>query len=374
MGFKKNIFHVWINTFGWKTTRKLILFQSDDWGSQRMPSKEVYNILNNNINNLKLHSCAYSLYDSLEDYTDVENLLNTLNKFKDNNGSSPCFTLNFLTANPDFSRIAENNFDSYFHMDLDTSYGKYGDSPKMLLFKGIKNGLIEAQFHGREHLNTTSWLELLKKNKDIRSAAESGFYFLSFANLKSLNIPYLASFIMYGEQSVKNQTNVFNEGLELFESFFAFKATSFIAPVYVMNAHLMEDLRISSIKSIQGLYREVEMSSSGIISQGKRRSVLNENRQINLIRNCFFEPSLNASKDWVNEVLKEIEIAFRLNKPAIICTHRLNYIGKLDKKNASKNLILLEDLISKILKKWHDAEFINTEKLSNLISSDSNVL
>lgn len=30
---------------GWKTSRKIIVIESDDWGSIRMPSKEVYNSL-----------------------------------------------------------------------------------------------------------------------------------------------------------------------------------------------------------------------------------------------------------------------------------------------------------------------------------------
>lgn len=33
---------------GWKTNRKIVVFESDDWGSIRMPSRRIYeNCLNN---------------------------------------------------------------------------------------------------------------------------------------------------------------------------------------------------------------------------------------------------------------------------------------------------------------------------------------
>jgi hypothetical protein len=95
----------------------------------------------------------------------------------------------------------------------------------------------------------------------------------------------------------------------------------------------------------------------------------NQYNQIQLVRNCFFEPSTNERINWVDECLSQIGIAFKYRKPAIISTHRLNYIGGLDLSNRSKNLTLLSNLIKGILLKWPDVEFQNNSTVvKNLIN------
>ena len=37
--------NLYINKMGFHTERKIVVFESDDWGSIRMPSKEVFNHL-----------------------------------------------------------------------------------------------------------------------------------------------------------------------------------------------------------------------------------------------------------------------------------------------------------------------------------------
>jgi len=94
-----------------------------------------------------------------------------------------------------------------------------------------------------------------------------------------------------------------------------------------------------------------------------------------MTRNAFFEPGSwehPASKDWVNDCLKEIEIAFRWQKPAIISSHRVNYIGWLNPKNRSNGLQKLDELLKKIIKAWPDVEFMTTTELGNLIAGQQN--
>jgi hypothetical protein len=88
--------------------------------------------------------------------------------------------------------------------------------------------------------------------------------------------------------------------------------------------------------------------------------------QIALSRNGGFEPSAGG-KDWVDSCLKEIEFAFRMKKPATISTHRVNYIGFLEPINRDESLKLLKELLSKILKKWPDVEFMTSPELGALI-------
>jgi len=90
-----------------------------------------------------------------------------------------------------------------------------------------------------------------------------------------------------------------------------------------------------------------------------------------LIRNAIFEPALlDSADDPVRNCLKDISIAFRMKKPAVICTHRLNYVGFLDENNRDKNLKMLQELLDSILEKWPEVEFMNSVQLGLLIDEN----
>ena len=93
-----------------------------------------------------------------------------------------------------------------------------------------------------------------------------------------------------------------------------------------------------------------------------------------LIRNVVFEPSSNLNKDWVDSALKQIEVSFTNNRPVIIDTHRVNYIGYLNHKNRDRGLQLLNDLLSSILKRWPDVKFLNSEELAEKVYNSKNLL
>jgi hypothetical protein len=67
--------------------------------------------------------------------------------------------------------------------------------------------------------------------------------------------------------------------------------------------------------------------------------------------------------------LKEISIAFKWNKPAVISTHRVNYIGALYKENRENGLRKLSTLLKQIVRIWPDAEFITSAELGEIISN-----
>jgi len=66
--------------------------------------------------------------------------------------------------------------------------------------------------------------------------------------------------------------------------------------------------------------------------------------------------------------MSEINIAFRMKKPAIISSHRINYVGFIDSSNRDRNLKSLNQLLTRILEKWPDVEFMTTVELGNSIS------
>ena len=68
--------------------------------------------------------------------------------------------------------------------------------------------------------------------------------------------------------------------------------------------------------------------------------------------------------------MSEISSAFLWKHPAVICSHRVNFIGGLNEKNRDQNLLFLKKLLSEIVKLWPDVEFMSSNQLGNLIQSD----
>jgi hypothetical protein len=101
---------------------------------------------------------------------------------------------------------------------------------------------------------------------------------------------------------------------------------------------------------------------------GMRNSV----GQIALVRNVSYEPSLKIESAIVNRVIEEISIAFAMGKPAIISSHRLNYVGFIDEKNRDSTLKLLDEILKRVLKKWPEVEFFNSADLGKIIFDEIN--
>ncbi|MFZ4057671.1 MAG: hypothetical protein ACOYKE_06005, partial [Ferruginibacter sp.] len=71
--------------------------------------------------------------------------------------------------------------------------------------------------------------------------------------------------------------------------------------------------------------------------------------------------------DWVSFTTQQVAAAFRLHKPAIISTHRVNYCGQIDPSNRTKGLKALKALLHQLVKKWPDLIFMSAPELGQYI-------
>ena len=72
----------------------------------------------------------------------------------------------------------------------------------------------------------------------------------------------------------------------------------------------------------------------------------------------------------MDSCLKEIKTAFTWRKPAIIASHRVNFIGYINPDNREQNLKLLVELLRKIVKKWPEVEFMTSDQLGKLMEDN----
>jgi len=368
-GLKAAISQNFVNIPGWRAKRKILVIESDDWGSIRMPSKEVY--LKFVARGLDISGSDYNRLDTLESNQDISMLYEVLGSVKDSAGKHPVITANFVVGNPDFQKIRQSDFTEYYYELVTETLKRYPERDKVesLWLQGYSAGIFHPQFHGREHVNVVRWMDALRaRTPEImftfnNETTFSGNGDYNFMEVLDYNTP---------DDLLKMKESL-AEGLRLFEKIFGFRSKSFIPPCYTWNSDVEETLYENGVKYIQGLViQSIPTGSFGNYTK-KYHFLGNRNHfgQYFLIRNAFFEPSLSKFSDPVGECLKRINIAFRWWKPAVISAHRINFIGALDGKNRRDNLKLLDDLLKRIIKRWPDVEFMTSDQLGDLIAEST---
>lgn len=353
----------------WKSKKKYIVIESDDWGSIRIPSKSVLNKME--LAGIDVKSNPFNYLDGLETNNDLIFLLFILRQIKKKYNKKVRITLNFIVGNPDFKKIKESSFEKYFHENfIDT----YNNDPKCtnvfnLISEGITEGFFQPQFHGTEHVNVNKWMEQLKSNhQKVKSAFDLNTFAGTFFDNDENNLNLWQAYEFKNHDDLQSKINSIVFGLEYFKSIFGFNSKSVIAPAAVWNNQIEEVYKNQNISYIQSYSFQKESLINNEINRiyhytGEKTKF----NQRYLVRNCYFEPSLNPKYNFVKQCLWQIKIAFLFNNPAIITMHRINFTGRIEPKNRLESLKKFQILIEKIIQKWPDVEFFSSDELGDLI-------
>lgn len=376
MNLKNSVLRNLSNIPGWFTSRKIVVFESDDWGSVRMSSKQSRDKLMQQ--GFDFTRQSFNLYDALESNDDLTALYDVLTKHKDSTGRHPVFTSVSIVANPNFDKIKADNFQNYYYEPFTDTLKRYPNHDKVfdLYHQGIDERLFLPIFHGREHLNVQRWLRVLQSgNKHVLETFNQGVT----AVHKGPNNEYLgdfqAAFDLQTPTDLPYMQSVLSEGLDLFENLWKYKAPYFVSPNGPFNNSLEETLHKKGVKYILGERFQNEPLGDGKFKKhihfiGKK----NKLGQTYLTRNGAFEPAIFANElnlEPIEKSMKCIERAFRWGKPAVISTHRVNFSGGIEEQNRTNNLRLLDLLLNKIKLRWPDVEFMTSPELGELVSGRS---
>ncbi len=360
-----------LNIPGWKTKRRIVVFESDDWGSIRMPSPEVYH--RSLEAGYPVDKIAYERYDSLLSQDDLELLFDLLTTYKDSNGNHPIITANCVVANPDFEKIESSGFEKYHFEIITDTFKKY---PKhrnnfILWMSGVDSGVFFPQFHGREHLNVRLFMDALSMgDKDAHWGFANRMPGSIPHGSKLKGNPFVESTRFSSEDDKKEKLSIILEGLDIFERLFGYRSKSIIPPNYIWSPDFDQPVFDAGVLFFQGIRKTREPVPGGnVIYHNHFLGQRNRFGQLYLVRNAVFEPSLFrlGIKDPVRRCLSEISSAFLLNRPVIISSHRINFAGFIDKENRDRNLRLFRILIKEILRRWPNTEFLTSVQLGELI-------
>lgn len=365
-GFKSHV----KNLGGWRTDRKIVVIESDDWGSIRMPSPEVYRTCLNA--GYSVDKIAYEKYDSLASENDLELLFELLSRFKDYKGNHPVITANSLVTNPDFEKIKLAGFQEYHYELISETFKRYPEHSQCFdrWKEGMRQKLFFPQSHGREHLNVSIFMKALQQgDRDVLFGFEHGVPGSIPRDAKGGN-KYVEALNFSNEKDKLEKLEIILEGLELFEELFGYRSKSFIPPNYLWCHDYDEKMIKCGVKFYQGNRKMKEpLFDGGVKFHTHKLGEMNEHGQRYLVRNSTFEPSLFKKKvrNPVEHCLLQTSAAFRMKKPAVICSHRINYVGYLDTWNRDRTLKMLNELLTEIIKRWPDVEFMTSVELGDLI-------
>ena len=356
------------NAIGWRTNRKIVVIEVDDYGNVRVDSKAARERMT--AAGLPVHN-RYDYYDSLETTEDLEMLFETLSSVKDINGNSAVFTALALPVNMDYERMRADNCQTYYYEPLPATFAKLKgyESTWALWHEGMQKGLISPEFHGREHLNLKLLTEnLAKKDPHTLLCIENRSYTAISSPYKTIS--FAAAFDFDKAEELPQLKAIMADGLEQFEKVYGLRATHFNPPGGRENTELHSVLADYGVRSfIMPLVHEEHLGEGKygrkFYYAGKRNAL----GQVSIVRNCVFEPGDVPEAVCIAQALQQIEMAFRFGCPAILSSHRVNFCGHIDPAYRAKSLKALSHLLKQITLKWPDVEFHSTSSLTKLLQS-----
>lgn len=360
------------NLLGYHTKKHIVVFESDDWGAIRMPSLKVFHSLRRR-GVLISEKGGYDALDTLASNNDLELLIDVLFSVKDGKGNPAKITLNCCVANPDFDKIRDNGFETYYYEPFTETLKRYPHHNRSfdLWKEGIRNHVFQPQFHGREHLNALMWLNLLNEGVDsVRAAFDESVFCMGIEKHIDPRPHVLSAYNLLKQDEYAFACKAVREGLELFEKLFGFQSITMIAPNFTWDKEIEVAACQGGVLLMQGGH--VQRPSFYVKSQGGRyiRHYTGQKSKTTplkyLVRNCEFEPSRHSYMN-ADYCMKEIQSAFMFNTPAIVSCHRVNFIGDLVPQNRDNNLREFKRLLKMIVNRYPDVEFMSSDELGRVL-------
>lgn len=374
MSLKAYLAKKYIQLKSWKTQEKIVVIESDDWGSERTRDKEALKQL------LLIHPVIeqdrFTRLDSIATVEDLSLLFEVLTSVKDSKSNYPKLTANVCTGNPNFDKIYSAGF-SEFHFEpfYETIRRRPNGEDVLDLWKsGYEQKIFIPQLHGREHVHALAWLEELRNgNENLIKAFEHsswGIPYMRSGRQRRRNL--MAALDVYGFDGEKAfQDEWIIESAAIFKSYFGYASKTFIPPAYIWHSRIFTAIKTAGIEAVQGMPLQYEPALKGGNECKKRLHIngsLSDNGIMRLARNASFEPALAPDKDWVDICLNGVRNAFYRGQPAIICSHRINFIGSLDHNNRNTNLINLKKILAELVKQFPDVIFMSSDELIERIN------
>lgn len=360
------------NLPGWHTQRKIVVLAVDDYGNVRLDSQGAYTRLSERFGEPE---SRFDRFDTMETTEDLVSLYETLSSVRDRHGSPATFTPYTVTLNPDFERMRQCSCDRVYLEPLVDCWGKLSSrNPDAwgnladTWREGIESGLMQPQFHGGVHFNPRA-IDNRLADGDARLLAALEERSLAMLGAETTSGPgWTATFGTSDPDSDRALlTQLIREGLDAFQGAFGRSAKCYTPPAHEFSPDLVDILNDSNLQAIDlpliQHYKTRNARTKKRLNWTGRRFVKALTTQV---RNVIFEPG--GSSSATEQALRQIDVAFRCRKPAIVSSHRVNFCGHIDPANRDRGLRELQKLLKEIVRRWPSVEFMGADDLQAAMS------
>lgn len=364
------------NVRGWRTRRRLVVFNVDDYGNVRLASRQARDELGMAGLVVDTPTSRFDRLDAIETREDLEALFEVLDSVVDAHGRPAVFTAYALSANPDFARIVRE-MTGYHYESLPVTFARLADEQPDayrgawdLWREGMSRGFIRPQFHGREHLNLGIFERKLHRHDPVLLANLKAGCMAGLGGEQNMpGVGFTHAYGLWDRSEIERHREIIADGLKLFEQVFGFRSQTFTPPAQKLHPDLYPWVESQGVRAIdkplycvRRLDRERTMREFNTL--GRRRG----QGHLSIVRNVVFEPTNVPAFDAVSLALNQVAAAFRWRKPAIISSHRVNFSGHIDPKNRRLGLAALKRLLTGIVQRWPDVEFVGADELASIMA------
>lgn len=349
-----------------------IVLESDDWGyCGWVPDQTACEELK------QLPSHRSSLEDpmvepyfgsTLESAPDMQRLGQCLREFRGGDGYPALMQANYILGAPDFVVMKAEGCQQFEAQGFPAYKDRWrrpglGDT----VLKMIDEGLWAAEYHGWLHFNLDQWLEDLRQGEERtnwgfeREMTVTGLERQDFEYDPSLDRKRIASLL--------------HAGILQFEEFFGRKPKSTAAPDFGWNDEIETLWRQEGIQVVQGWRSQKKrFRRLTILDKLSRRitrpPVYRKERShlVYLSQSAALEPMYARAGDQrysPSTCIKRIESTWGSNRPAVIATHRFNYVH-LDQERVQDSCDMLKDFLKEIHRMNPNTIFLTDWELAQL--------
>ena len=295
----------------------------------------------------------------------LQALADLLMRFSDSQGRHPVMTLGIVLAVPDTERIKQDKYEQYHALPL--------SSPQCAavldtMRRGISAGVFAPQLHGMEHYWPASLMSAVRTHEEIRDWLEQDGL-PSTENLPShLQSRWIDVSRLPSRPIPKHLIrDAVQAEVEAYAGLFGAPPDVVVPPTFVWNNTVERAWAKAGVRFIvtPGIRHEARDYQGKLRSEGK--TILNGEHGRGgveyIVRNDYFEP---ASGHQAQQAVSALANKTALGRPALLETHRYNYIGDADTVQAS--LVELEKLLTAALAAFPNLYFLSTVELAQYMS------
>jgi hypothetical protein len=325
---------------------KAVVLESDDWGlCAWAPDEPAWRALEDTPVFLGRAGRKYA-GSTLEDAGDVRALAELLLALRGGDGFPPVLQANTVVANPDYARLGDRRFEvdtlPLVHLpDTPSRWSRPGMWDQVA--RARESGVWWPELHGLHHLPEASWLAALRRgDPDARRAFDQ-------------ESPVCAAVDASGEYDSREPREVRRRNLECavegFRALMGRAPRSFCPPDYRWDGSLEEDAERLGVTTLQGLAEQ-----AGNPFPPLRRLLVSRRwphargARFYMPPRIAFEPGDEGGRHspvGVEAVARAARAQWRHGRPAVVSSHRVNYVH-LDRARAQAGRTALRDLLGQL--------------------------